>query len=294
VDAVTSLSSPDLPADVADALAGPARGRRFTVDAAGIPFSALEWGDPGGPPLLLLHGVTASGAVWWRMGPALAATGRRVVAPDMPGHGLTGHWVGHHRFVDNAADLAAFARAAGLVRPELQVVGHSWGAMTAAALPMAGLRPSTLVLIDPPALPHKEIAAMVEEDAERPYDDLAEATAAVRFANPTWSDGDVAAKAEALIQVDADAARSVLVDNGDFDGGLAALSDATAASVDAWLIRGDPDAGGLIPDEALPALAERVGADHVVTIPGAPHSPQRTHPAQTLAVLLRALGSSPG
>ena len=69
--------------------------------------------------------------------PALAATGRRVVAVDLPGHGRTGHWQGHHRFRDNAADVAAFVRAAGLAREDLQVVGHSWGAVTAAALPAA-------------------------------------------------------------------------------------------------------------------------------------------------------------
>ena len=119
----------------------------------GIPFSALAWGEPSARPLLLIHGVTASAAIWWRVGPALAATGRRVVAVDLPGHGQTGHWQGHFRFRDNAADVAAFAREAGLARADLQVIGHSWGAMTAAALPAAGLRPATLVLLDPPALP---------------------------------------------------------------------------------------------------------------------------------------------
>ena len=79
----------------------PASGRST---AAGIPFSALSWGDPDGRPLLLVHGVTASAAIWWRVGPALAATGRRVVAVDLPGHGRTGHWTGRHRFRDNAAD----------------------------------------------------------------------------------------------------------------------------------------------------------------------------------------------
>ena len=65
----------------------PDPGVREVVTAAGIPFSALTWGDPSARPLVLLHGVTASAAIWWRVGPALAATGRRVVAPDLPGHG---------------------------------------------------------------------------------------------------------------------------------------------------------------------------------------------------------------
>src|SRR3954449_1151560 len=88
------------PASAPDAVDGV---ERSTTSAAGIPFSSLAWGDPDDRPLILIHGVTASATIWWRIGPALAASGRRVVAVDLPGHGVTGHWVGHHRFRDNAA-----------------------------------------------------------------------------------------------------------------------------------------------------------------------------------------------
>ena len=281
----------DLPAGVAAALEAPTAGERITVEAAGIPWSALAWGDPAARPLLLIHGVTSSAAVWWRLGPALAVTGRRVVAVDQAGHGRTGHWQGHHRFRDNAADVAAFVRAAGLDRTDLQVVGHSWGAMTAAALPAAGFRPATLVLLDPPAVSHAFMEAQVEQSDEQTYADMDEAVAAVRAANPGWDHGDVHAKAEALTQLDEQAARSVFLDNGDWDGGLADLADPAAAGVPVWLVRGDPAAGGYIPDPFLPAFAARIGADHITTIDGGPHSPQRTHPAETTAALLRALGA---
>jgi pimeloyl-ACP methyl ester carboxylesterase len=283
------MPEPSLPPAVAMALDTPAPGARIGLEAAGIPWSALTWGGAGDRPLLLIHGVTSSAANWWRVGPALAATGRRVVAVDLPGHGRTGHWTGHHRFRDNAADVAAFAVACGLATPELQVVGHSWGAMTAAALPAAGLRPSTLVLVDPPALPHAEIAALAADPDERTYTYLKEAIDAVRAENPGWSDGDVRAKAEALTQLDDDAARSVLLDNGDWDAGLADLADPAARDVPVWLIRADPAAGGYIPEGALPALEARIGADRIHTIRGAPHSPHRTHPVETTAAILRAL-----
>lgn len=279
----------DLPRAVADALDAPAPGERMTVLAAGIPFSALAWGEPSARPLLLIHGVTSSAANWWRLGPAFAATGRRVVAVDLPGHGRTGHWAGHHRFRDNARDVAAFARAAGLVRDGLQVIGHSWGALTAAALPVAGLRPATLVLLDPPFVSLEVIAQMASDPDERTYDDLAEAVAAVRRENPAWPEGDVLAKAEALTQLDEPAARAVLLDNDDWDGGLADLADPAAAGIPVWVVRGDPAAGGLVPDETVPALAARVGAEHVVTIARAPHSPHRLFPFETTAALLRAL-----
>jgi pimeloyl-ACP methyl ester carboxylesterase len=214
------------------------------------------------------------------------------VAVDLPGHGRTGHWQGHHRFRDNAADVAAFIRAAGLGRDDLQVVGHSWGAMTAAALPTAGLRPATIVLLDPPAMPYAAFARQVSESDERTYTDIDEAVAAVRATNPGWDEGDVRAKAEALTQLDETAARSVLVDNGDWDGGLGDLADPAAAGIPVWVVRGDPAAGGYLPDAAVPAFEARVGADHVISIAGAPHSPQRTHPVETTGALVQALDST--
>jgi pimeloyl-ACP methyl ester carboxylesterase len=281
----------DLPAAVAEALEVPTEGERISVEAAGIPWSAITWGEPSARPVLLIHGVTSSAAIWWRVGPAIAASGRRVIAVDQAGHGRTGHWQGHHRFRDNAADIAAFIRTAGLDRPDLGVVGHSWGAMTAAALPTAGIRPATLVLLDPPVVPHAFMAQQVAASDEQAYDEIDDAIAAVQAQNPDWSDGDVRAKAEALTQLDEAAALSVFLDNGDWDGGLAGLADPASAGIPIWLVRGDPATGGYIPDAWLPAFEARIGADHIVTIAGAPHSPQRTHPVETVAVLLRALES---
>jgi pimeloyl-ACP methyl ester carboxylesterase len=238
----------------------------------------------------LIHGVTASASVWWRVGPALAATGRRVTALDQAGHGKTGHWQGHHRFRDNATDIAAFIRAARLDRPDLQIIGHSWGAVSAAALPIAGIRPATLVLLDPPVLPLERISQEASDPGQQVFDDLDEAIAAVRRSEPTWSYGDVRAKAEALLTLDEAAARSVLLDNGDWDGGLADLRDPATSGLDIWIVRGEPATGSYVSDDAARAFAEIVGEDHVLMIDGAPHSPQRTHPQETIAAFLRALG----
>jgi pimeloyl-ACP methyl ester carboxylesterase len=212
-----------------------------------------------------------------------------VTAVDLPGHGLTGHWTGHYRFRDNAADVAAWMRAAGLDVPEVQVVGHSWGAMTTAALPRSGIRPAALVLLDPPAIPHAVIGAMASDPSEVTYPDLDTAVAILSAANPTWPAGDVLTKAEALVQLDVEAARAVLLDNGDWDGGLEDLSHPAAAGVPVWIVRGDPGVGGLMPDGAMPGLAALIGEGHVITLEGAPHSPQRTHPEATTAALLHAL-----
>jgi len=282
----------DLPASVAAALDDPIAPELGVVEAAGIPFATRSWGDPAAPPILLIHGVTASSRVWWRVGPALAAgTARRIVAVDQAAHGLTRHWTGHHGFAENARDVAAFAAAAGLAGPDLLVVGHSWGGMTAAALPGAGLAPATLVLLDPPAIPAAAIATMLDDPVERHYDHLAEAITALGRLHPTWSYGDVAAKAEALTQFDEPAVRAILTQNGDWDGGLAGLTDPAAAAVPTWLVRGDPAAGGLVPDDEADRIAARIGAGHVLTIAGGAHAPMRQRPEATTLALLRALAA---
>jgi hypothetical protein len=162
--------------------------------------------------------------------------------------------------------------------------------MTAAALPAAGLRPATLVLLDPPVLPLAFIAREASDPSLRTYEHLDDAIVAVTALQPTWSAGDVRANAEALVEVDADAARSVVLDNGDWDGGLADLRDPAAAGIDIWLIRGESATGGYVAASAVPAFEQVIGAGHVITIPGASHSPQRTMPFETAAAFLRALG----
>lgn len=265
-------------------------GSRLTVDAAGIPFSALTWGDPAARPLLLVHGVTGSAAGWWRIGQALAATERRVVAVDLPGHGRTGHWTGRATFRETAADLVEFVRAAGLATPDLQIVAHSWGAIVATAMPAAGLCPSRLVLLDPPVISLAQIAAEAAAAAPVAPASLEAARAAAASEHPDWAAGDLDAVAEAAAGTDLEAASQILFGNGDWDAGLSALSEPAAAGLDVRVVRGDPTAGGLLPDHAAATFAQRFGADHVITIVGAPHSPQATHPDELLAALQQALG----
>ena len=63
--------------------------RTVTVPGAGV--SVLEWRPSAEtqPPVLLLHGGGTDSALlsWGEVGPALAAAGHRVVAPDHPGFG---------------------------------------------------------------------------------------------------------------------------------------------------------------------------------------------------------------
>ena len=66
-------------------LAGlPVTERRLPL--AGVSTAVLEGGD--GPPVVLLHGPAGNAAHWLRVIPGLAAT-RRVIVPDLPGHGAS-------------------------------------------------------------------------------------------------------------------------------------------------------------------------------------------------------------
>lgn len=61
--------------------------RTVETDAAG-PIHYLAAGDPGGEPVVLLHGVSTTGATWLPMVSALADD-YRVYMPDRPGRGLS-------------------------------------------------------------------------------------------------------------------------------------------------------------------------------------------------------------
>jgi pimeloyl-ACP methyl ester carboxylesterase len=285
-----TATAADLPASVAAALSAPTAGVPGWVEAHGTRWATMSWGAAEDPPVLLLHGVTSNAGIWWRVAPTLAASGRHVIAVDMPGHGKTQAWRGRHAFAETAHDVAGFIRAAGLDRPDLAVVGHSWGAMVAAELSGTGLRPRVVVLLDPPGLTVAQFEVFIQDPTERPYATLEEAAAAMRKANPTWTDGDIAAKAQSLTEFNADAVVAVLLQNGDWDAGMAGARRALADGVPVWIIRGEWETGCLIPDTLVPKLEAQLGREHVITIRGAPHSPQRTHPEATLVALLRALG----
>lgn len=300
--------SPAVESAVAAALDHPSPSRSLSVDVRSISFAAREWDRPSsasdGPAaasgavrsILLVHGITASSRSWWRIGPALAAAGYRVLAVDGPGHGSTHGWIGGHSFRDTAEQMAGFARATGLAgaggdAPELAVIGHSWGALVAAALPLVGLTPRRVVLLDPPALTPDEQRALLADPTEQRYGSVAEAAAAIASDDRGWHPEDVAAKAEQLTQFDRERVVHVVLDNT-WDAGVGQIAAALAAGVAPEtyaVVRGVPAMGGLTPDDVAARLAELVGTERVTTLADAPHTPQRTHPLELTMALLRAI-----
>src|SRR4051794_12106692 len=60
-----------------------------TVTAAGGTVGYYEYGDPGGRPVMVFHGVPACGAGFAFADAAARQRGLRLVAPDRPGIGLS-------------------------------------------------------------------------------------------------------------------------------------------------------------------------------------------------------------
>ena len=76
----------------------------------------------GGPPVVLLHGLTCNAAYWLRVVPLLA--GLRLVAVDFRGHGLSEHR-DSYRYADYEHDLLAVLDELRL--DQVSAVGHSLG-----------------------------------------------------------------------------------------------------------------------------------------------------------------------
>ncbi|HET6231111.1 MAG TPA: alpha/beta hydrolase [Longimicrobiaceae bacterium] len=101
-----------------------------------------------GPPLVLVHGLGVSCDYWWRNGPALAAAGFRVLAPDLPGFGRTDGPAWGLTVPDQAEAVDCWAREMGI--GPAAYAGHSLSCQ--AVVHLAAERPervSALVLASP-------------------------------------------------------------------------------------------------------------------------------------------------
>ncbi|WP_372836823.1 alpha/beta fold hydrolase, partial [Puniceibacterium confluentis] len=72
---------------------------------AGFPVHWNEFGV-GPEPALMLHPALAHSGAWTRLAGGLADR-LRVVAPDMPGHGLSGDWDRRSDYHDQMTAIAA-------------------------------------------------------------------------------------------------------------------------------------------------------------------------------------------
>lgn len=119
------------------------------IEHDGVTLHIAEDGNPDGPVVMFLHGITSCTATWdWAL-PDLVAD-HRLLRLDFRGHGLSGRAPGTYSFANCLGDaIAALEQVGG--GPAV-LVGHSMGGGTAAAL--AQQRPDLVraVVLEDPAI----------------------------------------------------------------------------------------------------------------------------------------------
>ncbi|WP_245562566.1 alpha/beta fold hydrolase [Nocardia araoensis] len=143
---------------------------------------------------LLVHGLSTSSRSWWQVGPALAARGYRVVAPDLAGHGNSPR--GRYSRERWADDLLA-------VMPDgvELAIGHSLGGVLLAMI-VERLRPQRAVYEDPAWYPDSAGGYGAVQPAIRAMKDWD--AAEIRAASPTWSEESVRVRLGELADWDPD------------------------------------------------------------------------------------------
>ena len=127
---------------------GPRLGQlRAPLETGPVPLRWVEWGPRGGAPVVCVHGLTRQARDFDALAQVLAARGRRVICPDIPGRGLSG-WLpsgGLYAVPGYIAALAPLLAQLG----EYDWVGTSMGGLIAMGLAtMPGVRMRRLVLND--------------------------------------------------------------------------------------------------------------------------------------------------
>lgn len=127
------------------ALAAPVTEREIMV--AGVPIAYRAWGEPTGRGIVLVHGGAAHSRWWDHIGPLLLASGRRIVALDLSGHGDSGRRTSYSLDIW-AREVLAVAADAGFDAPPV-VIGHSiGGTVTLRIAALSGHRIEGAVMID--------------------------------------------------------------------------------------------------------------------------------------------------
>lgn len=119
-------------------------GKKYVQINPAVRMAYVEWGDPAGAPVILIHGYSDNSRAFSTVAPFLH--GKRFLAVDLRGHGNSSQPACCYYASDLAEDISDFIQVMGY--KNAAVVGHSLGSITAGVL--ASIHPdlvSKLVLI---------------------------------------------------------------------------------------------------------------------------------------------------
>jgi pimeloyl-ACP methyl ester carboxylesterase len=128
--------------------------REHRTHVLGSETAWWEYGEPGAPLIVLVHGFRGD---HHGLEPVVAQLpGFRIVSPDLPGFGSSEPLTGHAHDIDGYAEwLRAFLGEIG-VDHGYTLLGHSFGSIVVSAAVAAGLRPDRLILVNPIGAPALE------------------------------------------------------------------------------------------------------------------------------------------
>ena len=135
--------------DVSDKVPHSDRSHFLNVD--GVQMHYQEFGDAAKPPMILIHGYTASVYVWKTVAPMLADNGFRVIAVDLVGFGWSEKPTSFEYSIQaQARSISRFMNSLGIGRAI--IVGNSYGGAVALNLTLDYPEiVEKLVLVDPVA-----------------------------------------------------------------------------------------------------------------------------------------------
>lgn len=195
--------------------------RHSSVDSFGLPIHCLEWGEPNGDPVLLVHGFLDLAFSWT---PFVAELQRRaarplwIVAADCRGHGDSG-WVGaggYYHFPDYVLDLDCVVQTLGV--KSFKLIGHSMGGtislLYAGAFPeritklvlIEGVGPVGMNFADAPLRMAQWIGEIRQRGRNhfREYSSVEAGASQLRQTNPRLQDGFARSLAQAAMRQTAD------------------------------------------------------------------------------------------
>mgnify|MGYP003147420366 CR=1 FL=1 len=251
-----------------------------TVDGRTVAY--LE--RPGdGPALVLLHGFGASKDAWISLADALPP-GRRLLAPDLSGHGDSPAAAGPYTTERYAAEVAAWLDA---VAPgPVDVAGNSMGGAVAARLALAG-RVRRLILMDPAGITGPEPSGL-DSLLARGEVGLIPTTRAEydRFVELAFSrDPDIPGPARDVLAAD-NAAREPFLRalfrnlGAEADALRARLGEIAAPTLVIW---GGEDR--VLSPSAAPIWAEGLPDARLHVLPGVGHAPMMEVPDETAGLV---------
>jgi pimeloyl-ACP methyl ester carboxylesterase len=171
------------------------------IDAQGLSLHYLEWGEPVGEPLVLVHGFLDQAHSWSPFVAALQKLIKQplwIIAPDCRGHGDSG-WVGaggYYHFPDYVLDLDHIVQGLGI--KTMKLIGHSMGGTisflytgsfpqrVARLVLIEGIGPPSMAFSDAPARMEKWIAEVNQRGRKhfRQYSSIRAGAEQLRQTNP--------------------------------------------------------------------------------------------------------------